>query len=256
MDDELLLTGLDRLAEVCDPGTKVMVVGAQNDIALYRALMRRGACRNTSWSRLHPAPAADPRHHLASTPTRPPPFVGRTLAFLGAKGGCRRLDPGAQRRPTQLAETVQANTVIVDLRPCRSAPRGSNFNQDPLQGVADALSKPDRLDPVLLDRMTARCTEHLGLFAAPGSLDEDYEISADTYEEVTAARFAAPRPMWCWTCRTSGPAGCGKTILMPPMDDGDRGRHARPRVACATPRTLIDLIKKARPNDSPAAPRC
>ena len=38
----ILLAGLDRLAEVCDPGTKVMVIGAHNDIALYRELMRRG----------------------------------------------------------------------------------------------------------------------------------------------------------------------------------------------------------------------
>ena len=37
-----LLDGLDRLAEVCDAGTKVVLIGAHNDITLYRALMRRG----------------------------------------------------------------------------------------------------------------------------------------------------------------------------------------------------------------------
>jgi response regulator of citrate/malate metabolism len=31
-----------KLSEVCDPGTKVIVIGAANDIALYRELMRRG----------------------------------------------------------------------------------------------------------------------------------------------------------------------------------------------------------------------
>ena len=34
---------LDQLAQVCDPGTKVVVVGSTNDIMLYRELMRRGA---------------------------------------------------------------------------------------------------------------------------------------------------------------------------------------------------------------------
>lgn len=38
----VLLAQLDRLAEVCDPGTKVVVIGSANDIALYRELMRRG----------------------------------------------------------------------------------------------------------------------------------------------------------------------------------------------------------------------
>ena len=33
---------LDRLAEVCDAGTKVMAVGHTNDIAFYREIMRRG----------------------------------------------------------------------------------------------------------------------------------------------------------------------------------------------------------------------
>ena len=37
-----LLGLLDQLAEVCDPGTKVVVIGAANDIALYRELMKRG----------------------------------------------------------------------------------------------------------------------------------------------------------------------------------------------------------------------
>ena len=39
---EVMLGLLDQLAEVCDAGTKVIVIGAANDIALYRELMRRG----------------------------------------------------------------------------------------------------------------------------------------------------------------------------------------------------------------------
>ena len=37
------LDELDRLAAVCDPATKVVVVGRTNDVELYRELMRRGA---------------------------------------------------------------------------------------------------------------------------------------------------------------------------------------------------------------------
>src|SRR5882757_979996 len=37
-----LIAGLDRLAEFCDPGSKVVVVGHINDVLLYRELVRRG----------------------------------------------------------------------------------------------------------------------------------------------------------------------------------------------------------------------
>src|SRR5690606_12714801 len=42
LSHERLDRELDRLAEVCDPGTKVVVIGHVNDIELYRELIRRG----------------------------------------------------------------------------------------------------------------------------------------------------------------------------------------------------------------------
>ena len=41
-DRALILSCLDSLAEVCDPGTKVLVIGHVNDVLLYRELTRRG----------------------------------------------------------------------------------------------------------------------------------------------------------------------------------------------------------------------
>src|SRR5277367_3206894 len=37
-----VLGALDRLAEYCDAGTRVVVFGRMNDVALYRELVRRG----------------------------------------------------------------------------------------------------------------------------------------------------------------------------------------------------------------------
>ncbi len=39
---QVLLEQLDQLAQVCDSGAKVVVIGTHNDIALYRELMRCG----------------------------------------------------------------------------------------------------------------------------------------------------------------------------------------------------------------------
>ena len=37
-----MLAELDRLAECCDAGTKVVVIGHTNDVVLYRELLKRG----------------------------------------------------------------------------------------------------------------------------------------------------------------------------------------------------------------------
>jgi pilus assembly protein CpaE len=173
------------------------------------------------------------------------PFLGRALAFVGAKGGCGS-STLAHNIGFHLAEVTQSNTVIVDY----DLPFGTaslDFNQDPLQGVADALSKPDRLDPTLLDRMTARCSERLSLFAAPASLDDDYDIGIEAYEEVTAKiRSTAPYVvldlphLWSgWMRRLIMTVD---EVVVTALPDLASLRNAK---------NLIDLVRKARPNDFP-----
>ena len=239
---EELLAGLDRLAEVCDPGTKVVVVGTHNDIHLYRELMRRGVSEYL----VAPLNALQIIRTVTSLYADPSvPFVGRTLAFVGAKGGVGA-STIAHNVAYAMSEGVQANTVIVDLD-LAFGTAGLDFNQDPIQGVADALSKPDRLDPVLLDRMIARCGERLSLFAAPASLDEDYDIAPEAYEEVTAKiRATAPYVVFDLPHLWSG--WMRQTLLS--ADDV---------VIVATPdlaslrnaKNMIDLIRRSRPNDTP-----
>ena len=237
-----LLTGLDRLAEVCDPGTKVVVIGAHNDIALYRELMRRGVSEYL----VPPFGVLQLIRTVTSLYSDPAtPFVGRTLAFVGAKGGVGA-STIAHNIAYALAEQMQAATTIVDYDlPFGTA--GLDFNQDPIQGFADALSKPDRLDPVLLDRMTSRCSERLSLFAAPASLDDDYEIGADAYEEVlgkirtTAPYIVLDLPhLWnAWMRRTLLAADDVVLIATPDL------------ASLRNSKNLLDLIRKARPNDAP-----
>ena len=43
LNGQAALDELDKLAHVCDPSTKVIVIGRVNDVELYRELMRRGA---------------------------------------------------------------------------------------------------------------------------------------------------------------------------------------------------------------------
>ncbi len=239
---ETLLAGLDRLAEVCDPGTKVVVIGAANDIGLYRELMRRGVSEYLV-PPLNPLQLIRTIAGLYADPTTP--FVGRSLAFVGAKGGVGS-STIAHNFAWALAEQVQANTCIVDYD-LAFGTAALDFNQDPIQGIADALSKPDRLDPVLMDRMTARCTERLSLFAAPATLDDDFEIGASAYEEVSRKiRSTAPYVvmdlphLWSGWMRHTLLSADDVVIVAAP--DLASLRNAK---------NLIDLIRRGRPNDAP-----
>jgi pilus assembly protein CpaE len=237
-----LLAGLDALAEVCDPGTKVMVVGAANDIALYRELMRRGVSE-------YLVPPFDALHlvrSVASLYADPSaPFVGRQVAFCGAKGGAGA-STIAHNIAHSITERLHTGAVLVDLDlPFGTA--GLDFNQDPLQGVHDALTQPDRLDPVLMDRMMARCTERLSLFAAPATLDHDYEISPEAFEEVTQKiRSSAPFVILdlphVWTAWKRKILTTSDDLVIVATPDLASLRNAK---------NMIDLVRRARPNDAP-----
>ena len=237
-----LLNQLERLAEVCDPGTKVVIIGSANDIALYRELMRRGVS-DYLVPPLSPLQIIRAITALYADPASP--FTGRQIAVVGAKGGVGA-STVAHNLAWTLAEQIQAGVVLADFDlPFGTA--GLNFNQDPLQGVADALGQPDRLDPVLMDRMMVRVTDRLSLFAAPATLDQDYDIQPDAFEEVAQKiRAAAPFVVLDLPHAWSG----WKRKMLIASDD---------LVIVATPdlaslrnaKNMIDLVRQARPNDAP-----
>jgi len=238
----VLLQSLDALAEFCDAGTRVIVCGKINDILLYRALIARGVSEYL----VSPFNVLDfirSVSHLYSSPGSAP--VGRTIAVVGAKGGV-----GASTIAHNLAWAIanghEASTVIVDLD-LGFGTAGLDFNQDPLQGVATALGQPDRLDPTLLERMMARCSDRLSLFAAPATLDDVYSYDVSAYEEVTTKiRSTAPfvvldlPHLWSdWVRRT---IMASDDVIIVATPDLASLRNAK---------NMVDLLKHARPNDAP-----
>ncbi|WEK57557.1 MAG: AAA family ATPase [Candidatus Brevundimonas phytovorans] len=241
-DPQTLLWEIDQLAEVCDAGTKVVVIGATNDILLFRELMRRGVSEYLV-APLQPLQLIAAIGGLFADPAQP--FVGRSIAFVGARGGAGA-SAVAHNTAYAMSERIGVNTVIVDYDlPFGTA--GLDFNQDPLGGVADALSQPDRLDATLLDRMMVRCTDKLSLFAAPASLDADWDIQPDAFEEVTS-RIRSTAPFVVLDLPHLWSGWMRKTLI-----------SADEVVIVATPdlaslrnaKNMIDLIKQGRPNDAP-----
>ena len=237
---EEILGGLDQLAEVCDAGTRVIVVGRVNDVTLYRELTRRGV----SDYLIAPVGTIDVVRSICglySAPDAKP--VGRIVAVVGAKGGV-----GASTIAHNIAYSIgrdlTVDSVVVDLDlPFGTA--GLDYNQDPPQGIADAVFSPDRIDTGFVDRLLSKCTDHLSLLAAPATLDRVYDFGADAFDSVLDTLRSSipctvldvPHQWNGWTRRLLVSAD---DILVVAAPDLANLRNAK---------NMVDLLRAARPND-------
>jgi len=237
-----MLGEFDRLAEVCDPGTKVVAIGHVNDVLLYRELLRRGV------SEYVVAPVTVPQiiESISAIYTDPETGpVGRVIAFAGAKGGSGS-STVCHNTAFAIASTLQSDVVIADF----DLPFGTaslDFNQDPLQGIADALASPGRLDEMVLDRLLSRCSDHLSLFAAPGMLDRSYDLepsSCDTVLDVMRENvpwIAVDLPH-LWTAWAKQVVLGADYVVITAAPDLANLRNTK---------NLVDQLKGSRPNDRP-----
>jgi pilus assembly protein CpaE len=235
-----LLGGLDSLAEVCDAGTRVIVVGRHNDVILYRELMRRGI---SDYLMLPIGPIDVVRSvcGLFSSPDAKP--VGRIIAVIGAKGGVGA-STIAHNVAWAIARDLHLDTVVGDLD-LGFGTAGLDYNQDPTQGIADAVFSPDRVDTAFVDRLLAKCTDHLSLLAAPATLERVYDFATEAFDSIFDSLRATvpcivldvPHQWTGWTKRTLISAD---EILVVAGPDLANLRNAK---------NLLDLLKAARPND-------
>jgi pilus assembly protein CpaE len=151
---EEILGHLDGLAEVCDPGTKVLVIGHVNDVLLYRELIRRGVSEYV----VTPLDLFDVLRTIGDLYHSPDAgLLGRSIAFIGAKGGCGS-STVAHNVAWSIAKTFANDVMVADLDLAWGT-AGLDFNQDPTQGVLEALLSPERIDEVFLDRLLTKCSD-------------------------------------------------------------------------------------------------
>ena len=142
-----LFTSLEGLAEVCDPGTQVVVVGQVNDIEVYRELMRQGICEYL----VSPVSQVQLIETLATAYAEPDTQpVGKVHSFAGVKGGVGS-STIAHNVAWFIAEQLGEDVVILDLD-LAFGTTGLDFNQEASAGLSEAIADPDRLDDVLLER--------------------------------------------------------------------------------------------------------
>jgi pilus assembly protein CpaE len=237
---EEVLSGLDALAELCDAGTRVIVIGRYNDVLLYRELVRRGV----SDYLILPVGTLDIVRAvcgLFSAPDAKP--VGRVIAVVGAKGGVGA-STVAHNIGWAIARDLSLDSVVTDLDlPFGTA--GLDYNQDPPQGIADAVFSPERIDNAFVDRLLSKCSDNLSLLAAPATLERVYDFGAEAFDaifdslrsSVPCIVLDVPHQWTGWTQRTLLSAD---DILIVAAPDLANLRNAK---------NLVDFLKAARAND-------
>jgi pilus assembly protein CpaE len=239
---DALLAQLEELAEYCDAGTKVVVLGKLNDIVLYRQLIARGVSEYL----VAPFGVVDfiqAISQLFSVSGAKP--LGRVIAVVGAKGGVGA-STVAHNLAWSLASITEMATIIADFD-LAFGTAGLDYNQDPPQGVAEAVFAPDRVDAVLVDRLLSKCGEKLSLLAAPATLDRVLDFDEASFDSLLdAMRASTP---WIVLDVPHLWSGWARRILV----------SADEVIVIASPdlanlrnaKNLIDNVKSGRLNDAP-----
>lgn len=237
-----LFAQLEVLADVCVAGTKVIVIGNDNDVAIYRELLFRGIS-DYAVAPLDPLAIIGlvSRSYQESDTSR----FGRILAFIGASGGVGS-STIAQNVAATIARSYGCSVIFADLDlPFGTA--GLGFDLNPNETISQALNDGGRLDDILLERLLTKHEEHLHVLTSPSTLDQAHDLTEDAFERVLDVAQAnasvvvldVPHVWTSWVRKTL--LAADEVIIT-----------AAPNLASfRNVKNLMELLKKARLNDEP-----
>src|SRR5437868_10663485 len=235
-----ILAGLDQLATVYDAGTRVVVIGRINDVSLYRELVRRGVSDYV----IAPVGTLDVVRSICNLFSAPEAkSVGRIIAVVGAKGGVGA-STIAHNVAWAIGRDLAMDSSVADLD-LAFGTAVLDYNQDPPQGIADAVFSPDRVDTAFIDRLLSKCTDHLSLLAAPATLERVYDFGVEAFDSVfdtlrttmPCIVLDVPHQWSGWTKRALIGAD---DILIVASPDLANLRNTK---------NMFDMLKASRPND-------
>lgn len=237
-----MLGQIDELASYCDEGVQVIVIGATNDITLYRHLIARGVSEYLV-PPFQPVQMVKSIGRLFADPEAP--FIGKSISIMGVKGGVGA-STIAHNLAWALSENAQVNTALVDLD-LSFGTTSLDFNMDAGQTVADALLAPDRVDAAVTTKLLTKATERLSLFTAPATVNSVLDIPADSYSTViNSVRSIMPYVVldlphaWnAWTFETLVSSDEVILVCQPDLASLRNGKN------------IIDQLTAQRPNDNP-----
>ncbi|HTY69293.1 MAG TPA: cellulose synthase operon protein YhjQ/BcsQ [Alphaproteobacteria bacterium] len=194
-----LFDQLDRLSEVCRPETNLILLGAHNDVQLYRQIAKRGVHDYVPMP-IDPAHLIEAILGVCASPdeTR----QARLISFIGASGGAGS-STLANNIAWQLGKLYDDEVILADLD-LAFGTVALDYNLESPQTTAQALAQADRLDDQMIERFLAKYNDNLRLLTSSGDCESAAEVDLASVDLLirTLRRNAA----WvvldlphCWT---------------------------------------------------------
>ena len=236
----ILLAQLAELASLCDPGTKVIVIGIANEVSLFRNLLEIGVTDymvapiksdvlSTTILRLFQPTSA----------TKP----GKVYTFLGVKGGVGS-STIAQNAAAMLASSGNAAVMLADLD-LQFGSVALNLNFETGDKFVNQLGDVARLDDALLDRLLVSRAKHLRVLAASAATLDVTEPSLDLLDKlIDLAQASFPYLVLdlphVWSHWVQKAVLASDQVIV----------TATPELGCLrNAKALLDHIANLRPND-------
>jgi pilus assembly protein CpaE len=181
---DLPLTGVNELADVCEPGVTVIAIGDRNEVGLYRDLLRAGVA-DYLVKPINPQflSRALMRDHAQTGEASPiHKKLGTLVAFVGARGGVGATTL-ALNTAWYLANRLSRKIALVDLD-LQNGDCALTFDIKPSSGLSEALASPLRIDNTLLERLMTPVGERLFVLSSEEPLEEDLPFTAVAVETL------------------------------------------------------------------------
>lgn len=182
-DVELPVTEVHRLADVCEPGVSVIVVGTRDEVGLYRDLLQAGVADYLV------KPLTDNLIAKALNVARggpdPVPIsrkLGKLIAFVGARGGVGT-STMAVNLAWYLANRQARRVALIDLD-LQSGVCGLLLNVPASGGLRDALEHPSRVDSLFLERTMIQHGERLYVLNSEEPFEQELEFPENACDQL------------------------------------------------------------------------
>ena len=182
-DVAMPVTEVNRLADVCEPGVTVIVIGARNEVGLYRDLLQAGVAEyivKPLTPDLVAKALSTAVHGADAVPISRK--LGKLIAVVGARGGV-----GTSTMAVNLAwyfAHQQARRVALLDLDLHNGVCSLMLNLAPSSGLRDALENPLRVDSLFIERSMTHYGERLFVLGSQESLEDDLDFPASAVDHL------------------------------------------------------------------------